>query len=129
MWIPPPPSAPVTEPAREPEPVRPRVARVPADGRQPHHFWYLSVGEVSERREWVRVDHATWEERYPSGAVSRFRIVGRLREEARAGVLVRRVPDGAVEVLIPDLGSGAWLSARVTADGDWHDLGPPHVIE
>ena len=129
MWIPPPSSASAPPPEREPEPARRRAARTPADGRQPHHFWYLTSGEVSERREWLRVDRSTWEERYPSGAVNRFRIVGRLRDEGRVGVLVRRVPDGAVDVLIPDLGSDAWLSQRVAPDGDWHDLAPIHVID
>jgi hypothetical protein len=114
---------------REPEAGRKRAPPVRRAGRQPHHFWYLHVAEVAERREWVRVDPATWEERYPSGAVLRFRVVGRVREEGRAGVVVRRMPDATVDVLIPDVDSELWPATRVAPDGEWHDLGPMHLIE
>jgi hypothetical protein len=131
VWIAPTPPASSPPPAREPEPEpeRGRVARVPRAGRQPHHWWYLAVGELSERREWVRADESTWEERDPNGAVIRFRVLGRVRERGRAGVVVRRLPDEGLDVLIPDLGSAGWPQARVAPDGDWHDLGPMHLIE
>ena len=63
------------------------------------------------------------------GAVIRFRVLGRLRERGRAGVVVRRLPDEGLDVLIPDLGSAGWPQARVAPDGDWRDLGPMHLIE
>src|SRR5580698_3164439 len=91
--------------AREQEPGRRRSPPVRRAGRQPHHFWYLHADEVPERREWIRVDPGTWEERYPNGAVLRFRVIGRTRDEGRAGVVVRRVPDETVDVLIPDVDS------------------------
>lgn len=129
VWIAPTPAASASPSAREPEPERGSVTLVARVGRQPHHWWYLSVGEISERREWVRADESTWEERDPSGAVIRFRVLGRLRERGRAGVVVRRLPDEGLDVLIPDLGSAGWPQARVAPDGDWRDLGPMHLIE
>src|SRR4051794_33754790 len=77
--------APLPPPAPDRRPAAPALR----DGPEPHHFWYLSQGEVAERREWLRVDRSTWEERFPSGAVMRYRIVGRLREGARVGVIAR----------------------------------------
>lgn len=130
VWIPralPASAAPPEEP--EPPPKRREIA-TPA-GRQPNHWWFLDVSryDVSTRREWLRVDAATWEERFPNGAVMRYRILGRGEQNNRAGVVVRRMPDESVEVWIPDLGSEAWPQIRVVPDGDWHDLGPMHVIE
>ncbi len=114
---------------REPEPGRKRAPTVRRAGRQPHHFWYLHADEVPERREWVRVDPATWEERYPTGAVLRFRVIGRTREEGRAGVVVRRVPDETVDVLIPRRGLRAMAGDARGARREWHELGPMHLIE
>lgn len=129
MWIAHPPSAPVVERAREPEPEPPRRARPRVEGRQPHRFWFLYLGETQERREWVRVDRSTWEERYPSGAVMRFRILGRVREGNLTGVVARRLPDEGLDVFIPDLGTEQWPQYRFAPDGEWHDLGTMHVIE
>ncbi|APR84920.1 Hypothetical protein A7982_10269 [Minicystis rosea] len=121
------PRASAATPEQEPEPRR--AVSTAREGPEPHRFWLLIVGEVSERREWARVDRGTWEERHPSGAVMRYRIIGRLREPGRDGVLARRLPDGDVEVFIPDLGAAAWPAMRVAPEGDWHDLAPMHVIE
>jgi hypothetical protein len=129
VWIAHPPSAPVAPRAPEPEPEAPRRARQRVEGRQPHRFWFLYLGETNERREWVHVDRSTWEERYPSGAVMRFRILGRVREGNHAGVVVRRLPDEGLDVFIPDLGSEQWPQTRFAPDGEWHDLGTMHVIE
>jgi hypothetical protein len=96
---------------------------------EPHHFWLLSIGEVTERREWVRIDDRTWEERDTGGQVNRYRAVDRLREAGRTGTIARRVPDGGVDVFIPDVGAGAFPAMRVAPDGDWHDLGPMHALE
>jgi hypothetical protein len=127
VWIEHP--APSLAAAPPPAPEHRRDAPAPRDGPEPHHFWYLSQGEVAERREWLRVDRSTWEERFPSGAVMRYRIVGRLREGARIGVIARRLPSGDVEVFVPDIGVEAWPATRVSPDGDWHDLGPMHLID
>lgn len=127
VWIEPTAHPPPAPPAPAPERRRAKVA--PRDGPEPHHFWVLAQGEVAERREWLRVEPRTWEERYPSGAVMRYRVVGRLREDGRVGMIVRRVPNGEVEVYIPDLGVESWPAMRVTPGGDWHDLGPMHLFE
>jgi hypothetical protein len=127
VWIEQPPSAPPRAPPLAPE--RRATPPAPRDGPEPHHFWLLTMGEVAERREWVRVDRRTWEERYPSGAVMRYRIVGRLRDGGRVGVIARRLPDGDVDVLVPDLGTETWPAMRVAPDGDWRDLAPMHLIE
>ena len=34
-----------------------------------------------------------------------------------------------LDVLIPDLGTETWPQVRVAPDGEWHDLGPMHLIE
>lgn len=128
MWI----EAPAPTPAAQadaPAPGPRRADPLPRDGPEPRHFWLLSQGEEAERREWVRVDRRTWEERYPSGAVMRYRVVGRIREGARVGVLARRLPDSDMDVFVPDLGGLAFPAMRVAPDGDWHDLGPIHLIE
>jgi hypothetical protein len=127
VWIEPTRPEPRASAAPPPSSVRPRAA--PRDGPLPHHFWVLLMGEVAERRTWLRVDPSTWEERYPSGAVMRYRVVGRLSEAGRSGVVARRLPDGDVEVFVPELGSIAWPAMRVTPDGDWHELGPMHLID
>jgi hypothetical protein len=127
VWIPHP-AGPAVEAPREPERApRKRIAR--RSGRQPNHFWFLFLDDVSERRDWVRVEKSTWEERYPSGAVARYRTLGRVDAGGRVGVIVRRMPDELLEVFIPDIGREAWLQYRVVPDGDWHDLGPMHLIE
>ncbi len=59
----------------------------------------------------------------------RYRILGRTRDEGRAGVVVRRVPDETVDVLVPDVDSELWPATRVAPDGEWHDLGPMHLFE
>jgi hypothetical protein len=119
-------------PGPDAEPEEPPRARATREiGRQPNHWWFLEVSadDVQQRREWARVDASTWEERYPSGAVMRYRILGRISHGGRIGVVVRRVPDDAFDVFIPDLDHEAWPQMRVAPDGEWRALGPMHVIE
>lgn len=127
VWIEHPiPAAKASAPAVEARPPARRVAR---PGDEPHHFWHLSMGEVTERREWLKVDRRTWEERYPGGAVMRYRITGRLDEGGRTGTLAVSLPDARFEVFIPDKGAVAWPARRVLPGGEWSDLGPMHLIE
>lgn len=58
----------------------------------------------------------------------RYRVAGRLREGGRFGMIARRLPDGDVEVFVPDLGSSGWPAVRVR-DGEWRELGQMHVID
>ena len=127
VWIEP--TRPASPPVADAVPSPRRQSAAPRDGPLPHHFWVLILGEVAERRTWMRVDPSTWEERYPTGAVMRYRVLGRLREAGRSGAVVRRLPDGDVEVFVPDLDSIAWPAMRVTPGGDWHELGPMHLID
>ncbi len=130
MWIPYLPPLGKDGGQRESEPRERKRASARAP-RQPNHFWFLDVrrDETGERREWIRADASTWEERWASGAMMRYRVVGRSSEIGLAGVIVQRVPDGLIEVLVPDVGPEVWAKIRVVPNGDWHPLGLIHPIE
>lgn len=129
VWIAPPLHASAPAPPPEPEPPRRRPLPKPAPPRQPRRFWLLTVGDIPHRREWMKVDESTWEERDLNGSVSRYRMMGRSRERGRMGIIVRRIPDDTLDIFIPDLDQALWLEDRVAPDGEWHPLGPIHLVE
>ena len=129
VWIPHPAPAAHSAGAHEAEPSPRRSARLERPGRQPNHFWFVFLDDNAERRDWLRLSPETWEERYPNGAVTRYRVIGRINDGGRAGVIVRRMPDETMEVFIPDLGTGSSAEFRVAPGGDWHALGQIHLIE
>jgi hypothetical protein len=129
VWIPHPAAAAPSASAYESEPSPRRRALAERHGRQPNHFWFVFLDDNAERRDWLRVSPEIWEERYPNGAVTRYLVTGRINDGGRAGIIVRRMPDEAMEVFIPDLGTGSSAEFRVAPGGDWHALGQIHLIE
>jgi len=76
---------------------------------------------------WLRADDNNWSEHRQFGITSQFKTIGTAQLEGNTGTIVRRVPDEAMEVFIPDLNASGnnpqWLRQRFLPDGDWKWLG------
>lgn len=117
--IPPPLPLPTTPPAAF-EPVKPGETEH-RDARLSFRFSYLD--KADNWREWRRVTPTQWEEVEPNGAVSRFVVLGRLKEPTMTGTVVRRVSDQKMDVFIPDKTSTRRMHWRNAPDGPWVYMG------
>jgi hypothetical protein len=95
------------------------------------------------RRYWLQIDNYTWIEQYPSGASTKFRIVGRAQVKGSDGSLLLEVqadpnktgvqPDGSFQVFIPDknsLGTDALFRHLIKGEWrEWRTLGEMNVIK
>lgn len=89
-------TVPTTSPATQP-------ATAPIATGQPVRFTFQYAFDKASHREWVRTDDEIWEERYPDGRVTRYRVVGPSPDAKDPGTIVTRLPDHAMEVYIPNL--------------------------
>jgi len=64
----------------------------------------------------LKVDESHWQQKYPIGVASTFRITSAIETGGLAGTIIRLLPDEKVEVLIPPLDEGALLRIRETGE-------------
>lgn len=112
--------------APAPDAVKPQSA-------SPKHFWFDYQFEPSPgKRNWTRLDNATWIEEYGSGVSSRFKIIGHETVKGTSGTLVAKVTgdseqtqtgnEGDFQVFIPNLGSTPMrLWCRNKINGVWEE--------
>jgi hypothetical protein len=100
------------------------AAKVPVS-----RFWFDYQFEPElGRREWQQLDEIRWRELYPSGHVSLFVVVNRIRMNGLSGFVVRKVvgdvnktqvTDYSMELFFPDPGPGAlWAMMRHSFGND-----------
>ncbi len=98
------------------------------DKNVPLCFSFNYFNDANQFRLWSKASDTTWEERYPDGSVTQFRVIKRGSEtgfgsdpqQSRTGTIVRR-SDNVIDVFIPDKNTDGWAAFRV-ADGVWHKL-------
>ena len=71
--------------------------------KPPQKFMFYYRENRDEPRIWSRRDEQTWEELYPDGVKTFFRVTGRSKIGPQQGTVVVRIPDEKMEVFIPDL--------------------------
>jgi hypothetical protein len=80
-----------------------------------------------QNRLWLRGDANIWTERCQYGPTSQYKTMGSAQVEGNSGTIVRRVPDEAMEVFIPNVNVSGnnpqWLRWRNIPNGDWQFLG------
>lgn len=77
-------------------------------------------------RFWSQQDATTWTERYDTGQITYFTIVGDTFVDGDHGIVVRR-SDGGLEVFIPDQGSQTMWARWRTPGGAWNYLGQMYM--
>ncbi len=98
------------------------------DRNVPVCFSFNYFNDANQFRLWSKATDSTWEERYPDGSVTQFRVIKRGIESGfgsdpqriRTGTIVRR-SDNVMDVFIPDKNTDGLAAFRV-ADGVWHEL-------
>lgn len=73
-------------------------------------------------RRWSKVNDGEWEERWETGQVGKFKVVGWIDDGDRRGTIVRRA-DGGLESVVPDAGKGALFWYHHLPGGKWSSLG------
>ncbi len=120
LQTPPPLPAPTTPPPAAVELVK-RGEPEHRDARLSFRFNYLDKTETW--REWRRVTPTQWEEVEPNGNITRFVVVGRMKEPTMTGTVVRRVSDLKMDVFIPDKTSTRRMHWRHAPEGQWVYMG------
>jgi hypothetical protein len=106
----------------------------------PNFFCFGSEDDAGSKRLWLRVDGKHFVERYPSGAESKFKILGRTKVDGVQGTVLAKVGgdeqeaqtpnDGSFQAFIPDLGSAKMeFRFRTSSDGDWMPLTEMKKVE
>lgn len=95
----------------------------------PKAFLYVyPFGPTNDQnRLWLRGDDNNWTEHCQYGSKSQFKTTRSAQVEGNSGTIVRRVPDEAMEVFIPNMNASGnnpqWLRHRSIPNGDWQFLG------
>ena len=94
-------------------------------------FWFNDGGVPGNpaTRIWSQTGENSWEERYPDGRISRFKVFGPSAEADHPGLIVTKLNEVPVEVVIPPGIDGAMIYFRFTGQGQsaWIPLGRIHV--
>jgi hypothetical protein len=106
------------------------VTKKELNTKVPNFFCLGSNEDSDSKRLWLRIDSKHFVERYPSGAESKFRILGRTKIDGTQGTLLAKVGgdeqeagtpnDGSFQVFIPDRGSAKMeFRFRQNPQSDW----------
>ncbi|HLJ94975.1 MAG TPA: TlpA disulfide reductase family protein [Gemmataceae bacterium] len=123
------------EPAKLPE----GLSKITAEDlrtKVPNFFSFDYTGEPQPgKRYWIRVDKNHWIERYPDGAESKFKILGRATVQGNHGTVAVKIEgdpektltdnNGGFQVFVPDKGSREMvIRCRLVGGGDseWINL-------
>jgi hypothetical protein len=101
---------------------------------------FFCFGEDDDKRYWLRVDDKHFIERYPDGAESKFRILGKATVKDKKGTIAVKIAgdvdktgtenDGTFGVFIPDKGQKEIrFLFRNGEDSDWGDLSDMSNVE
>jgi len=96
------------------------------------HFWFETDSDTPPgRREWVK-NADQWEERYTDGHITKFKIVGMVKEgQYQRPHLVRIADDkfdDQLEVLLPPPVEGAHFEFRRPGETEWHQYQQIHLF-
>lgn len=114
------------------------VKREDLTSRMPNFFFFdYQFDPQPGKRLWLRVNGKHWVERYPDGTETRFRVLGRAKEQDISGTIVVRLigdpeKDDGFQVFIPDKGEEPMrlLFREVkNGQGDWVFLGEMKKVE
>jgi hypothetical protein len=105
--------------------------------KMPHYYQF---GDGDNLRVWKRIDDQTWDEVYPDGFTSVFKVAGRTKVGQTEGTVVAKTAgdpsrtgtpnDGTLQAFIPDKGSAMmdhWF--RFSPSAEWHDLAPMEDVK
>ncbi len=113
-----------------PAPPPTTVAKVnAANGKIAKEFWFNDGGPPGNpaTRIWLQTGDNTWEERYPDGRLSRFKVSGPSEDADHPGLIVTKLNEAPVEVLVPPGTEGALIYFRFIGQPAWIPLGRIHV--